>query len=47
MFSFLPLINNSVTRRDQDDLLVYGPDQPYFKSKQKNNVTKFLPTGFF
>ena len=22
------------------NLLVYGPDQPYFKEKQKNNITK-------
>ena len=33
-------------RRDQVNLLVYGPDQLYFKQKQKN-ITKFWPTGFF
>ena len=32
--------------RDQVNLLVYGPDRPYFKQKQKN-ITKFRPTGFF
>ena len=32
---------------DQVKLLVYGPDQPYFKQKQKNNITKFWLTGFF
>ena len=34
-------------RRDQVHLLVYGPDRPYFKQKQKNDITKFWPTGFF
>ena len=34
-------------RRDQVNLLVYGSDWPYFKQKQKNNITKFWPTGFF
>ena len=29
------------------NLLVYGPDRPYFKQKQKNNITKCWPTGFF
>ena len=33
-------------RQEQVNLLVYGPAQPYFKKKQ-NNITKFLPTGFF
>ena len=28
-------------RRDQVNLLVYGPDRPYFKQKQKNIITKF------
>ena len=32
-------------RRDQVNLLDYGPDQLYFKQKQK--ITKFWPTGFF
>ena len=27
--------------------MVYGPDRPYFKQKQKNNITKFWPTDFF
>ena len=34
-------------RRDQVNLLVYGPDQPYFKQKQKNNITKLCSTGLF
>ena len=34
-------------RRDQVNLLVNGPDQPYFKQKQKNNIAKFWPTGVF
>ena len=35
-------------RQDQVNLLVYGPDRPYFKQKQKkNSITKFWPTGFF
>ena len=33
-------------RRDQVDLMVYGPDQLYFKQKQKN-ITEFWQTGFF
>ena len=28
-------------RRDQVNLLVYGPGRPYFKQKQKNDITKF------
>ena len=27
--------------------LVYGANRPYFKQKQKNNIAKFWPTGFF
>ena len=27
-----------VVRRDQVNLLVYGPDRPYFKQKQKNKI---------
>ena len=27
--------------------MAYGPDWPYFNQKQKNNITKFWPTGFF
>ena len=34
-------------RRDQVNLLVNGPNQPYFKQKQKNNIAKFWPTGVF
>ena len=34
-------------RQDQLILLVYRPDQPYFKQKQINNTTKFWPTVFF
>ena len=34
-------------RGDQVNFLVYGPDRPYFKQKQKNNITKFWPTGLF
>ena len=30
----------------QVNLLVYGPNRPYFKQKQKNNIIKFWPTGF-
>ena len=33
-------------KRDQVHLLVYGPDRPYFKQKQKNNITKFSPNDF-
>ena len=25
--------------RDQVNLFVYGPNRPYFKQKQKNNIT--------
>ena len=39
---FIPLLS-----RDQVNLFVYGPDRPYFKQKQKNNIRKFWPTGFF
>ena len=34
-------------RRDQVNLLVYWPDRPYFKQKQKNYITTFWPTSFF
>ena len=34
-------------RRDQVNLLVYGPNRPCFKRKQKNNITKIWLTGFF
>ena len=29
------------------NLLVYGPDRPYFKQKKKNNITNCWPTGVF
>ena len=32
---------------DQVNFLVYGPERPYFKQKQKNNITKFWPIVFF
>ena len=31
-------------RQGKVNLLVYGPNRPYFKQKQKNNITKFWPT---
>ena len=34
-------------RRDQVNLLVYGPGRPCFKRKQKNNITKIWLTRFF
>ena len=34
-------------RRDQVNLLIYGPDQPYFKQKQKSNSAKFSLSRFF
>ena len=37
----------SIARRDQVNLLVYGPDRPYFQQKQKNDFTEFWPTGIF
>ena len=33
--------DKTLFRRDQVHLLVYGPDRPYFKQKQENNITKF------
>ena len=39
------LINS--LRRDQVNLLVYRPDRPYFKQKQKSNIAEIWPTGFF
>ena len=36
-----------ILRQDKVNLLVCGPNRPYFKQKPKNNVTKFWPTGFF
>ena len=37
----------AIVRRDQVNLLVYGPDRTYFKQKQRNIITKFWPTCFF
>ena len=34
-------------RQDQVNSLVFGSNRPYFKQKQKNNITKFGPSGFF
>ena len=31
----------------QVNILVCGPDRPYFKQKQKNNITKFWQIDFF
>ena len=41
------LFNLLNIRQDQVNLLVYGPNRPYFKQKQENNITKFWPSGFF
>ena len=32
---------------DQINLLVYGPDRPYFKEKQKKNITKFWASTIY
>ena len=37
----------NVFRRGQVNLLVYRPDRPCFKQKQKNDITKLWPTAFF
>ena len=34
-------------RCDEVNLLVYGPDRPYFKQKQKNTTIKFWSNAFF
>ena len=34
-------------RQNKVNLLVYESDRPYFKQKQKINITKFYFTGFF
>ena len=34
-------------RLDQVNLLVYELDRPYFKQKQKNNITKMLTNWLF
>ena len=34
-------------RQSKVNLLVFRPDRPYFKQKQKNNIPKFWPAGFF
>ena len=41
------MVSNFPIMRNQVNLLVYRPDRPYFKQKQKNNITKFWATGFF
>ena len=41
------IISFQKIRRDQVNLLVYGPNRPCFKQKQKNNITKFWPSGSF
>ena len=42
----LVAFTEDILRRDQFNLLVYGPDPLYFKQKQKN-ITKFWLTGIF
>ena len=41
------MIQTKSIRREQVNLLVYEPDRPYFKQKQKNDITKFWLTGLF
>ena len=41
------VIETQSIRWDQFNLLVNGPHRPYFKQKQKHNITKFWLTGFF
>ena len=36
-----------ILRRDQVNLLVYGPDRPYFKQKQKIMLQNFGQLAFF
>ena len=36
-----------ILKAKQVNLLVYGPNRPYFKQKQNNDITKFWSTGFF
>ena len=36
-----------ILRQDQVNLLLYRLNQPHFKQKQKNDITKFSPTDFF
>ena len=33
--------------QDQNNILLCRPDRPYFKQKQKNNITKFWQIDFF
>ena len=42
-----PAYSIQFLRKNQVNLLVNGPDPPYFNQKQKSNITKFWPTGFF
>ena len=39
--ALLKMLKHFEVRRDQVNLLVYGPDRPYFKQKQKNNIQNF------
>ena len=41
------MLSDVIIRREQINLLVYGPDRPYFKQKQKNNTKTFWPIGLF
>ena len=45
--TLLKMLKHFEVRRDQVNLLVYGPDRPYFKQKQKNNISKFWLSGLF
>ena len=45
--ALLKMLKHFEVRRDQVNLLVYGPDRPYFKQKQKNNISKFWLSGLF
>ena len=38
---FLNYSESLISGQDEINLLVYGPDQPYFKQNKKNYVTKF------
>ena len=35
------MLSNVIIRREQVNLLVYGPDRPYFKQKQKKILKHF------
>ena len=34
-------------KQDKVNFLFYDPNGPYFKQKQKINITKFWPSDFF